>query len=118
MHALMPADLRAQELNDGRREVEFTYEGLSEYARWHLNHRRKLYREFVLKYMLTYGLAPAPGFYHSPLWHEYTMRLTFRYALRYHPLPPGPPSEYAYMHRAFSVRPGVVEIVLGENDEC
>ena len=39
------------------------------------------YREFVLKYMLTYGLAPALGFYHSPLWKAYTDRILFAHVL-------------------------------------
>lgn len=52
----------------------------SDYALAHPIHSVE-YREFVLKYMLTYGFEETPTFYDSPLWEEYTWRILFSHVL-------------------------------------
>ena len=74
-------------------------------------HDLPTYREFVLKYLLTFGLEPTHTFYESPLWKEYAPAITFMNVLGFAraSIIDGTPSY------PFALREGVVEFVTGKD---
>lgn len=81
------------------------------YSKREVREKLPLYREFLLKYLLTYGVEPSVGFFRSPLWNEYTNHITFVHVLDAFNHDDNLISKETY----FAIRPDALDFVTGED---